>query len=63
MSVCNTQFSCTFVPVLGLAAQGAALTAQHATLTQAGTDSGDVALMDLRGLRIDPLPGASASDG
>lgn len=27
------------------------------------TDSGDVALMDLRALRIDPLPGAAPADG
>lgn len=39
----GTATSCDFDPVFA-AAQGAALTAAHATLTQAGTDSGDVAI-------------------
>lgn len=42
----GTNTSCSFRAVTA-ATQGAALTAAHATLTQAGTDSGDVAIQAL----------------
>lgn len=43
------------------ATQGAALTAQHATLTQAGTDSGDVAIQALTSST--PFGFANAAEG
>lgn len=52
--------SCSFRAVTA-ATQGAALTAAHATLTQAGTDSGDVAIQSLTSVM--PFGFANAAEG
>lgn len=56
----GTNTSCSFRAVTA-ATQGAALTAAHATLTQAGTDSGDVAVQALTS--VTPFGFANAAEG
>lgn len=56
----GTNTSCSFRAVTA-ATQGAALTAAHATLTQAGTDSGDVAIQAMTSST--PFGFANAAEG
>lgn len=56
----GTSVSCSFRAVAA-ATQGAALTVAHAALTQAGTDSGDVAIQAITS--VTPFGFANAAEG